>query len=452
MAYTQLTMSPATIAYARSLGADGLHIGILGALPVVTLVAQFAAAVAVNHMRHRRWFFLSLSIVQRLALLPVALGPLWYPDAPAIFWIWMLLAATGVNHLLMHFCNPLWLSWMGDLLPREGLSRYWGHRQLWMQWSAALSLLLGAMLIVKSGLPVGPAFGLLICLGAVLGVIDILLFLRIEEPPVEQHPQPQLLQVLAGPFRHGQFRTFIAYACFWNFAAMFGAPFISLYLLSYVEMSLFGVLLLWAFSWMGGAVLSRWLGRLVERFGNRPMLVACTSLKSTNMIALLLIPAEPTLAFWILVPVFMVDALLNAGIAIATNGYLLRESPRANRTMFIAAGTALAGMIGGVAAVLAGAMLKWLGDATWSIGGMTLVGFHALFAISLLLRLASIEVARRVQEPDAVPTRRAAMLLLGTTPLRILRYPLGLYREEEPVSSGTGVSPVAEAEPAESAA
>ena len=29
---------------------------------------------------------------------------------------------------------------MGDYLPHKGLSTYWGHRQLWMQIAAAISL------------------------------------------------------------------------------------------------------------------------------------------------------------------------------------------------------------------------------------------------------------------------------------------------------------------------
>jgi hypothetical protein len=45
------------------------------------------------------------------------------------------------------------------------------------------------------------------------------------------------------------------------------------------------------------------------------------------MIGLLFLPKDPTLAFWIMVPVFIIDSLLNAGIAIANNGFMLKNSP-----------------------------------------------------------------------------------------------------------------------------
>jgi hypothetical protein len=63
--------------------------------------------------------------------------------------------------------------------------------------------------------------------------------------------------------------------CFWNFAAMAGAPFISLYLLSNVGMSLFHVMLLWTISWVGGAMLSRTLGKWADSHGSQPVLVMC---------------------------------------------------------------------------------------------------------------------------------------------------------------------------------
>src|SRR5687768_9071993 len=73
MAYTQLTMSPATIEFARQLGANGLHIGILGALPSAMLFMQFVSAIVVNHLRYRRRLWWATSIVERIIVVPVAL-------------------------------------------------------------------------------------------------------------------------------------------------------------------------------------------------------------------------------------------------------------------------------------------------------------------------------------------------------------------------------------------
>src|SRR5690606_3493331 len=110
MAYTQLTMSPASIQFARSLGATGLHIGILGALPTGMLFMQFLAAVVVNHVRYRRWLWLTSSIIERLILVPVAVGAWLLPDLFAdSVWMWGLVVAMVANYGLLHFGSPLWL-------------------------------------------------------------------------------------------------------------------------------------------------------------------------------------------------------------------------------------------------------------------------------------------------------------------------------------------------------
>ena len=428
MAYTQLTMSPATIEFARSLGADGLHIGILGAIPTSMLFMQFVAAVVANRLRYRRKLWLTVSIFQRLINLPIAFCPLLFPETPTMVWVWLLIGVTAANHCLLNFGTPLWLSWMGDYLPRDGLSRFWGVRHFWMQWTAVVSLLAGAVCLSMSGLSIVPAFAILLSAGAIFGVADILIFLKVEEPPLTPLPNLRLREIFSAPFRHPGFRSFIAYGCFWHFAAMVGAPFITLYLFAEIGMSLFQVLMLWSCSWVGGAFLSAKLGRIVEELGNRPVIIAATAFKSVNMIALLLIPHDPDVAFWILVPVFMLDALLNAAIAIASNGFLLKNSPTENRSMYIAAGTAIAGLVGGLTSIAAGGILSTFDGRTIDIAGLSLNGFQTLFTISLLLRFASVWFAAGVHEPAGGSTIDVMVQLVGTTPLRFMRFPLGLYR------------------------
>lgn len=428
-------MSPATVEYARTMGATGLHIGILAALPTGMLFTQFLTAWIATKLQYRRRTWMAVSMIQRTIYLPVAFGPWLFPDVPEPFWLWGLIGAAAANYGLLHFGSPLWLSWMGDYLPSQGLNRFWGARQLWMQWTAAGTLALCAVVLLKMGLPIRLAFTGLLCFASLAGVADILCFIKVHEPRVSAPPSVRLFDVLKAPFQDPNYRTFIFYSCFWNFAAMLGAPFISLYLLTYVRMELFQVLMLWSLSWIGGAVVSHWVGYFADTYGNRPLLVLCTAFKSINMLALLLVPPEPTVAFWLLIPVLMVDAMLNAGIENANKGFMLLNSPSEHRTMFIAAGTALAGMIGCVTAITAGAVLTAMDHLNWNIdspwGVIVVNNFHLLFGFSFLMRLCAVELARWVREPGAVLTRSALLAVCGmrvkSAPvLRVVRPPRSL--------------------------
>jgi MFS family permease len=202
---------------------------------------------------------------------------------------------------------------------------------------------------------------------------------------------------------------------------MTGAPFISLFLLQYVGMDLLHVMLLWACSWVGGALTAGRLGWLADRFGHRPLLVLSIAFKSVLMLALLFVPANPELAFWLLIPVFMLDALLNAGIAIANQGFLLSYSPSENRAMYIAAGTAVAGVVGGVTSIASGAILRSLEGWDFSFLAIGVSHFHLLFTISVVLRLMSAVLVLRVEDPEAAKTREVVTHLWLAAQRRLTR-------------------------------
>ncbi|MBS0204649.1 MAG: MFS transporter [Planctomycetes bacterium] len=429
-AYTQLTTSPATIRYARSIGATEFHIGILGAFPTLMLFMQFVSGVVVNHLHFRRRLWFWTAMAHRLLLLPTALGPFLIPGMSTQFWVLMLLATTALNQALLHFSSPLWLSWMGDYLPHQGLNQYWGSRQFWMQITAASSLAAAAFLVLKSGLDIEAGYAVLICLGTLCGVIDLLLFYRIAEPPVTRAPSPRLRQVLGAPFRNKDFRRYIRFMCYWNFAAMAGAPFISLYLMEVVGMDLFRVLLLWTISWVGGAMFSRTLGRWADHYGSRPVLVVCVASKSANMLALLFVPHNPVLAFWILAPIFMLDAAQNAGILIANNGFMIKHSPSENRTMYIAATQAVAGIVGGVTSIAAGWVMTQLAGRMLQIGSWTMGHFQMMFAASILLRWLALILVQTVREPKSHRTMTLVLDVLESFSWRRLV----LKVEVEPVT------------------
>src|SRR6185437_3958242 len=104
------------------------------------------------------------------------------------------------------------------------------------------------------------------------------------------------------------------------------------------------------------------------------------------------------------IPVFMFDSMLNSGILIANNSFMIKHSPRDQRAMFIAAGNAFAGMVGGTASVVSGYWLRSMADWSCVWNGKLLVGYHVLFAISLGLRLVAAVLAQMLREPSASPT------------------------------------------------
>ena len=411
-AFLQIVTSAAAVQYTRALGGTGLHVGIFNALPTGMLFMQLLAGMAASRLKYRRPLWFCLSILQRTLIVPFVVGPWIFPQVPDSTWVWAFLGANVALHGLAQFGHPLWLSWMGDYLPREGLSTYWGKRQSWMNWMIVASLMTCGLYVIFFGLSIRDSFPHLCMLAAVCGVVDLVLHLRVEEPPVVRFQRTSWREVFIEPLRHNGFRSFIGYACMWHFAAMIGAPFISLYLLQHIGMSLFQVLMLWSVSAVGGALAAGSLGRFAERFGNKPLLVFCTAIKPINMLSLLLCPRSPEIALAILTPAFMLDAALNVGIQIGQDGFLIKQSPARNRAMFIASGMAVAGLVGCLTSVLCGAFLTSVKGWSTDVAGFSVNGFHMLFWFSAAMRLATLRWVCRIEEPAAADHRIIARRII----------------------------------------
>jgi hypothetical protein len=69
-----------------------------------------------------------------------------------------------------------------------------------------------------------------------------------------------------------------------------------------------------------------------------------------------------------------------------------------------------------------------MGDWQMQFGIYAFNGFHLLFTVSILLRLVAAVHVSRIQEPHVYETLQVVTSLIGVTPLRVMRYPIGLYR------------------------
>jgi hypothetical protein len=411
-AFLQIVTSAAAVQYTRALGGTGLHVGILNALPTGMLFMQLLAGLAASRLTHRKPLWFCLTMLQRVLPAVFAIAIWTVPGFSDGAWVWMYLGMSVALHGLGQFGHPLWMSWMGDYLPRQGLSSYWGKRQAWMNWTIAASLLVCAVYVFYSPFGIRDSFAHLSILASVCGVIDLVLHLRVDEPEVVFAKQTSFQQIFVEPFRHAGFRSFIGYACMWHLAAMIGAPFISLYLLQHIGMTLFQVLLLWSVSATGGALFAGPLGRFAEKHGNKPLLVFCTLFKPINMLSLLFCPRDPEVAFMVLVPAFMFDALLNVGIQIGQDGFLIKQSPARNRAMFIASGMAMAGLVGCATSVACGAFLTSVKGVVIPVGGYMMNGFHTLFWLSALMRFVILRWVVRIEEPAAADHRLIALRVI----------------------------------------
>lgn len=425
MVYLPCVSSPVTTDFFRSLGATGFHFGILSGLSLLCIVFQFAGAHWTNHMRQRRPWIVALVIAGRLMYLPVALLPL-VPGFPRHALVATQIGLLVTGSALQTVTYPMWMSWMGDLIPRRILSRYWAGRQRYLTLTMmAVSLSITTVTYWLHGLSVQTLFTMLALIGCTAGTIDLLLFLRIREPP-NATTTGSPWHTLREPLQDRNYRKLVRFLCAFHGASTVAAVFMQIYTLEVLRVPLWLTTLVWCAPSLGIAMISPLWGRLNDRFGSRPILRVCVALKPA--IALVFLLVTPAWAVPVLTVALLLDSFLNAGTELATNNYMLKMAPRENRPMFIAMTSGMAGLVGGVAAILAGLFLKNTAGFSLDFAGRDWNHYQLLFLISFLLRLPCIGLAGRIREPDSASSRVVLEYLLGLWPMRAFLLPVDIYR------------------------
>ncbi len=427
MVFVTGTGSPVTTAYLLDIGATKYQFGLIGGIPMILLGLQFVGAYMARYLARRKPFFMLALIGGRLLIVPAALLPWLFPGLigppAASLYIVLVSVAMGLNNL----ATPLWMSWMGDLIPKRILNRYWGerHRYMTLVWSVAY-LGVAVFSFHADSLPPTLAFPILAGIGVLAGIVDIVLFVWVHEPDNVRDPARPIVDVLLEPLRDRDYRRFVLFGASYSFSAMIAATFMLVYVCDALRVPLWQANIMWGAAAIGGSVVARRFGTLADRHGQRPLLLSVVGLKPAICLVFLL--ATPRNAFWFIGISFFFDSMLNTGYALASNGYLLRIAPRQNRSMFVAAGSAFAGIAGGIGGIAGGTLLACTETFHWHAFNRDWNHYHIVFAVSFILRALCIPIAAAIREPKSTPHLEFVLNLTGLWPMRILSFPVGLYR------------------------
>lgn len=414
--YESCVRSPVTTKFFEHIGATAFHIGLLEGVPTILTVMFFFGALLVNRLTHRKPLFLALFITARLLYIPVAFMPLIFPSMNVNWLMGIIIALFAVHYAMTNVGETLFLSWTADLIPHRILNRYWGGRRRWMSWMKAVSLWVVAGFIYGTHWPVTTKFQMLVCVGVFAGITDILLFLRVHEPTHLTVRNRRVLHILLEPLRDRGYRSFLIFKCIWGVSTIIVYGFGTYYLLKVLNVPLTTVLLLHSVHMVGLALTSGRWGRLADKHGHKPVLAVCLMFKPLYALAFLLVTSDTVM--WVLLPVSIVDGLINGGLFVAENGYSMKRAPRENRSMFLAAVGGLTGICGGLAAIGTGKFIEvnsgWSAHLLWRDWNI----YQIVFFVSFFMRGGCAFLVHIIHEPDSSPPGRVARDIISLLPWR----------------------------------
>ena len=383
-------------AWALTLGAGPLFVGLLVALPQIAQLFHIPGAWTTARFGHRRaclWLVgASRQVGLVLALLPFL--PLGQSGRQAL-----LVGVASLAAILGVLGNNAWVAWMGELVPGRVRGRYFGRRTGICMFGGALAAAFAGRLLdaARARDLVAPTLVGLQVLACLAGLVTVQLLRRQHDPvPLAIVRSVRIADALA-PFRDLRARGLLRYHLAWNASVGIAGSFFALYMIqelkmSYALIAVHGT----AIAVVRMLVAPLW-GLLLDRVGARPVLTACSF-----AIALIpfvwLFPSPHQL--WPLALDAILAGIFWSGHALAAFALPLAVTGRRERPFYVAGFSAVCGLAFAAATVLGGALAGAL-PHTFALGHLQVCNLQVLFALSGLLRFAAAFTSLAIHEPAA---------------------------------------------------
>ena len=407
------------VAFALSLGASPVMVGLLAAIPYLTQAAQLPATLLVERLRQRRKISVLAITTMRVLIMSMAFLP-FLPNGMALaFLVGSQVLIAALNAVGACAVN----SWLHQLIPHEGLGQFFARR-LFSGTTLACLGTLGAGALVDNFPPHRTiyAYALSFGIAGLTGFVSSYYLSRAPEPVMfDGGPAGRMLERLREPFRDANFRSLLLFLGSWTVAANLAAPFITVYLMQQRGFAVGTVTSLWVTSQLANALTLYLWGRLSDRLTNKAVLAVALPVYFACVLALCFAdePQGLRVQLAILYVIHFLMGVATGGIGLATGNLGLKLAPQGQGTVYLAAIGLVSAVAGGAAPIVAGFLAEALEASQLSAvmrftsptasREMLIVSFahwEFLFAIAAMCGLYVMHALSRVREGDEVSERQ----------------------------------------------
>ncbi|MCX5658881.1 MAG: MFS transporter [Planctomycetota bacterium] len=412
------------IGYALKLGATDVQIGLMSTIPMLCVLAQLPTSALVETGLSRRRLTFAASCLNVLGWGLVIAIPFVAPQGDAAqgdaaqadhagnpsphdgsLRVGLLIGLVAFITLCAHVAGNARSSWIGDLVPATIRSSFFGRLARWSGVVATgFALLEGSFLDHVKHMGIG-AFTTLFAFGMIFGLINAWLFLPQADVPLKHHEREGFLAHAAGAFRNRPLWLLVAYGMLLSLQTV-AAPFFVTYMLRDLGMSFVGVGLFNAVLALSILVFAPWWGRITQRHGCRPVLVACTWGLAPLPFVWMWIDS-PGRVYLLALPVQVLAGFFASGINLASSTLIYKVTPRVGRSVQFAIYSAVVVVAAAPMPTLGGCLPGWLES----------IGIHAglratFYCVAPCMAAAAI-AASFLKEEGVSPTGAMVRGLLG---------------------------------------
>jgi hypothetical protein len=398
-AFVTLTSGIFLVKFTGRLGGGDVVLGLIAAIPFLAFSVQFATAWVFERAGEERRAITALTLLasRLLWLVPAVVALGWTPkDADLVLYF----AVIGGSAVLATIGAHGWYGWMMDLVPAPVRGRYFGRRAAVAAVVAvAVGYAGGHALDALEAVRRGAGFAAVYGAAALAGLLAWAAMRRQYHPPPRGGAADVPLRTLwrevwAKPEHR---RIFTAFAA-WNAAIGIAVPFWAKYMSRHLGMSTADIVMQGTLGSVVGSALGPAWGRVIDRVGTRPVLLA-------NAVCIAAIPflwlfARPGFLVPVWVDAFAVGVFWT-GFNLTALNIPIAAAPKRGGFVFLGVFTALNGVAMGFACVVAGFVAQAMGPGPHAVLGLSLSGYQCIFLASGVLRCAALPLAWKLPDPKA---------------------------------------------------
>lgn len=378
-------------------------IGLLSAMPFLANFVQVFAVPLLSRWQPPKALTVLNATLNLLCWIALAFLLEFIPrDQPEVAARWFI-SWFFVSSIFGALAGVTWNAWIQEWVPARLRGKYFGQRNRILQISVLLFLLVTGWVLARWDYAVG-AFQAIIAGAAVLRLASI--YWQWTSPTRAHRPVPAAflpLREQIGVLRRStSLLWFIAFGAVWSFAANCFGPFYHVFMFEQLSLSAWDVGVLSTVSALGGALALPAWGRLLDRYGNRPVMVfSLLAWQVVNVLWCFLTPRHHTIMYliWALGGMTSMGAIASAGFVLGQFTILLRLIPLEAKNLAIGLNLAVTSLSAAIAPILGGAVL----NAALSRWSDPIAVYHACFIVQPVIAIAGCTLLLRVHEPSASP-------------------------------------------------
>jgi MFS family permease len=387
--------------YLISVNADPSVIGLVAAIPFISQLAQIPSAIFAEKFS-RKSISIIANFISRASLLLI--GILLYVNQHSAMVPFVILFA--IYNIFKEVYIVAWNSWMRDLIPLHIRGELYSKRIAYRKLAGSFVVLAFAIMFSVLG---SAAFALVFLVAFVAGMVGLIFMRKIEDVEIEYKGNRDLKK----PLKDSNFLKLTIPFSLWKFASEMSLPFYSVYIISVLKYPLWAVIALTTISNLSSTYFLRISGRIMDRFGNKPVMIL--SFISFSMAVFIFtfttMPEEHPLSPLLLLVIYMLDGFYTSIPFVASMNMIAKITARGSSASYYAVHNVMASSFAALGSISGGLIASIALSANFAvkidiessmgfveIPAIHLAGYDFLFVISAALSLIAAKLLRFFRE------------------------------------------------------